>query len=119
MNTCTSAFDTTLGVYTGAAVNTLTTVASDDDSCAAPNSVGSQVSFAAVASTVYRIAVGGFDASEEGTFTLAGAVVPPTPVTPVVPITPVTPVTPKTKKCRKGFKKVKGKCKKVKKKKKK
>jgi len=53
-----SSFDTLLGIYTGSAVNALTTVASDNDS--GPNST-SRVTFDAVSNTVYRIAVDGFD----------------------------------------------------------
>lgn len=49
-------FDTLLGVYTGAAVNALTEVASNDDS----GFTGSSVSFATTAGTTYRIAVDGF-----------------------------------------------------------
>jgi hypothetical protein len=51
-----SSFDTTLGVYTGTAVNALTTVASDNNS--GPN-LTSRVSFAVTAGVVYRIAVDG------------------------------------------------------------
>ena len=57
VDTAGSSFDTLLGVYTGTAVGALTTVASNDD---ANGTTQSQVSFAAVAGTTYRIAVDGF-----------------------------------------------------------
>jgi hypothetical protein len=50
-----SDFDTVLGVYTGAAVGSLTGIASNDNAGGAQSSV----TFAAVAGTTYRIAVGG------------------------------------------------------------
>jgi subtilisin family serine protease len=53
-----SAFDTTLGVYTGTSVGVLTLIAGDDDSGGWP---ASAVTFAAVAGTSYQIAVDGFD----------------------------------------------------------
>ncbi len=60
IDTCGSDFDTTLGVYTGAAVDSLTAVASDDDSSfCGTGSTASEVSFAAVAGTVYMLAVDG------------------------------------------------------------
>ncbi len=52
-----SNFDTTLGVYTGSAVDGLTEVASNDDA----SDVQSAVTFEAVAGQTYRIAVDGFD----------------------------------------------------------
>jgi len=58
INTSGSAFDTTLAVYTGTAINDLTFVASDDDSISL---VASSVSFASTAGTTYQIAVDGFD----------------------------------------------------------
>jgi subtilisin len=72
MDTCTSSFDTALVAYTGSTVGSLSRVAGDDDSCAAPNGTGSRLSFDAVAGTTYRIAVAGIypDALGEGTFTL-------------------------------------------------
>jgi RTX calcium-binding nonapeptide repeat (4 copies) len=51
-------YDTLLGVYTGAAVGALTTIASNDD--VAGFGGGSSVSFATVAGTTYHIAVDGF-----------------------------------------------------------
>jgi Ca2+-binding RTX toxin-like protein len=60
------AFDTLLGVYTGAAVDSLTEVASNDD-----DGVGrSSVSFPTSAGTTYRIAVDGF-AGKAGRFSVA------------------------------------------------
>jgi subtilisin len=72
MDTCTSSVDTALVAYTGSTVGSLSRVAGDDDSCAAPNGTGSRLTFDAVAGTTYRIAVAGIypDALGEGTFTL-------------------------------------------------
>ena len=69
MDTCTSSFDTTLAVYTGSALSTLSQVGSDDDSCDTPNGAGSRLSFNATAGTTYQIAVGGFHSNSVGTFT--------------------------------------------------
>jgi hypothetical protein len=55
--TCGSDFDTLLAVYTGDTIGTLTSVASNDDTCAEQ----SRLSFEATAGTTYRIAVDGFD----------------------------------------------------------
>lgn len=52
-----SSFDTLLGVYTGTAVASLTTVAGDNDSGAGSASL---VTFACTAGTTYQIAVDGF-----------------------------------------------------------
>ncbi len=59
-------FDTTLGVFTGAAVNALTSVTSNDDFNGA---LQSKVTFTATAGTTYRIAVDGFSAAQ-GPFSL-------------------------------------------------
>jgi subtilisin family serine protease len=59
MDTCMSSFDTTLAVYTGSVLSTLSQVGSDDDSCDTPNGAGSRLSFNATAGTTYRIALGG------------------------------------------------------------
>jgi len=56
-DTCLSAFDTLLAVYTGNAVNALTTIASNDD--ATTNCNRSRLTFTPVAGTVYYIAVDG------------------------------------------------------------
>ncbi len=53
-----SSFDTLLAVYTGNSVGALTEVASNDDTT---TNSQSRVSFTAVAGTVYRIAVDGFN----------------------------------------------------------
>ena len=70
-----SNFDTTLGVYTGSAVNALTQVAADDD---AGGTLQSAVSFSAVAGTTYYISVNGYYYNE-GSINLdvAEAVAPP------------------------------------------
>ncbi|MFN8632511.1 MAG: hypothetical protein U0893_01565 [Chloroflexota bacterium] len=57
IDTNNSGFDTLVAVYTGSAVNGLTLVACNDD--AAPGTATSQVAFAAVAGTTYRIQVSG------------------------------------------------------------
>jgi hypothetical protein len=59
-------FDTTLGVFTGGAVNALTSVASNDDFNGATQS---KLTFTATAGTTYRIAVDGFGAAQ-GSFSL-------------------------------------------------
>jgi F5/8 type C domain len=69
-DTCTASFDTRLAVYTGPAVNTLTEVASSDDSgTCSPHSLGSSLDFVADKGVTYRIAVDGF-ATQTGSFTL-------------------------------------------------
>jgi hypothetical protein len=55
IDTCDSSFDTLLAVYTGSAVNALTQVAANDDSCALQSELGIDV----VSGTEYRIAVDG------------------------------------------------------------
>ncbi|WP_406700163.1 Ig-like domain repeat protein [Singulisphaera sp. Ch08] len=70
-----STYDTTLGVYTGSAVNTLLHIASNDDFPGLGHS--SRVTFAAVAGTVYHIAVAGY-ASSTGGISLNVAMTPPT-----------------------------------------
>lgn len=57
IDTIGSTFDTLLGVYTGSAVGSLTTIASDDDS---GGNGASRVGFTASSGTTYRIAVDGF-----------------------------------------------------------
>ena len=63
-----ASFDTLLAVYTGASVDTLTEVASNDDGA----SGGSTVSFATTPGTTYHIAVDGF-AGKSGVFFLVPA----------------------------------------------
>jgi len=58
MDTVRSSFDTMLGVYTGSSVGALTPIASNDDT---GTNTQSAVSFIAVAGTVYRIAVDGYN----------------------------------------------------------
>jgi len=53
-----SDFDTTLAIYTGSAVGSLSMVATNDD--IATNNTASRVTFAATAGTTYSIAVDGF-----------------------------------------------------------
>jgi hypothetical protein len=61
-----SLFDTVLGVYTGTAVNSLTTIGTNDDVQAGTTT--SKVTFQATAGTIYRIAVGGFNNNSGGDF---------------------------------------------------
>jgi len=72
-----SLLDTTLGIYVGTSVSSLTTIASDNDS---GEGTRSQASFSAVAGTTYRIAVDGYNGSI-GTIALAISLVvsPPAP----------------------------------------
>lgn len=60
IDTIGSNFDTTLGVYTGSVVNSLSTIASNDDTFG----LISQVTFTATAGTTYQIAVDGFGGSQ-------------------------------------------------------
>jgi hypothetical protein len=71
ISTCASGpLDTLLGVYTGSAVNSLTTVASADEGASAPCSSGdSEVRFEATGGTTYYIAVDGKEHTE-GSFGL-------------------------------------------------
>jgi len=62
IDTLTSSFDTLLAIYTGAAVNNLTPVASNDDS--PTGGYQSSVTFNVVAGTIYQIAIDGFSAGE-------------------------------------------------------
>jgi lysophospholipase L1-like esterase len=66
IETCDSDFDTVLAVYTGSAVNALTPVASNDDTCG----LRSRVDFNAAAGTIYRIAVDGYF-GDQGSIELA------------------------------------------------
>ena len=60
IDTCGSALDTTLGVYTGTAVDGLTEVAANDQDPTGQCADQSRVRFDAVAGTTYRIAVDGY-----------------------------------------------------------
>lgn len=69
LTTLGSNYDTTLGVYTGSAVNSLSTVASNDDIGPYFFGLASKVSFNASAGQTYQIAVDGY-ASSAGDITL-------------------------------------------------
>jgi hypothetical protein len=83
-----SSFDTTLGVYTGSAINTLSspscpTGCQNDDASSSTNT--SRVSFNAVAGTLYYINVDGWN-SEQGNVILTWTSTTPTPTpTPTPP----------------------------------
>ena len=66
-NTEGSAYDTVLGIYTGSAVNALSSVASDDDS--GTGSLSS-AGFNGTVGTTYYIQVSGFDPADKGAYTL-------------------------------------------------
>ncbi|NBP25227.1 MAG: hypothetical protein EBU81_11895, partial [Proteobacteria bacterium] len=70
MGTAGSAFDTVLAVYTGSSVGALTQVAANDDR--ASGVTDSQVTFQAVAGTVYRVAVDG-KSGASGNLTITGS----------------------------------------------
>ena len=74
-------FDTTLQAFTGAAVNALTNVATNDDFCAntTVNAYASLITVAVTAGTTYRIQVDGYG-NGTGTYLLTYAFVPPTVV---------------------------------------
>ena len=67
-----SSFDTTLGIYTGTAVNTLKVLRSNDDQSTTLRT--SKVVVSVVAGTTYRIAVDGYSAAS-GAITLSGSLV--------------------------------------------
>ncbi|MFO0941751.1 MAG: Calx-beta domain-containing protein [Pirellulales bacterium] len=60
ISTAGSNFDTTLGVYRGTAVSSLTRVATNDDDATLPGALTSRLSFTATAGTVYQIVVDGY-----------------------------------------------------------
>ena len=64
ITTAGSDYDTVLGVYTGSAVNNLTTIGSNDDVVSGDTS--SRVIFNATGGVVYKIAVGGFNNQSAG-----------------------------------------------------
>ncbi|MCB0878275.1 MAG: hypothetical protein KDC46_04760 [Thermoleophilia bacterium] len=76
---CGASFDTYLSVYTGSSVGSLTTVASNDDSCG----LASSVTFAAAAGTTYQIRVRSYS-STTGTFPLNLATSAPVPSAPTL-----------------------------------
>ncbi len=68
LNTCTTAIDTVVGVFTGSSLATLDEVATDDDGC--DSGRGSSLEFEATGGTTYSIAVFGYDSDDRGTFNL-------------------------------------------------
>ncbi len=70
ISTAGSSFDTTLGVYRGTAVNSLTRVASNDDENFDNGLYTSKLAFNAVAGTTYQIAVDGYE-GEAGSIRLS------------------------------------------------
>ncbi len=84
LNTQGSIFDTTLGVYTGANVNALSTIASNDD--VTPGRVQySAVTFNSTAATTYFFAIDGFDA-DSGAISLNLAFTATSPVITAQPV---------------------------------
>ncbi len=88
-----SYLDTTLGVYTGSAVNSLSVVASNDDITSGVVQASS-VSFTAAAGTTYFIAVDGFNGNstggaDSGGITLNLSFTPSVPTPPVITTQPV------------------------------
>ena len=75
IDTISSNFDTLLGIYTGAAVDSLTVVASNDDG---GSSGTSAVTFGVMAGTTYQIRVDGYFA-DTGTINLHLATTPDAP----------------------------------------
>ena len=71
-DTCTTNYDTHLGVYTGTAVNALTPVGRNNNAgCPSSGTYGSRVVFNARRGVVYRIAVDGCCGLPKGNFTLS------------------------------------------------
>jgi predicted outer membrane repeat protein len=68
IDTCTTDYDSLLGVYTGSALGSLTEVAVNNNDC--PSGWGSKVTFNATAGTTYQIDVDGCCGLPQGTFTL-------------------------------------------------
>ena len=63
LDTCAAtAFDTTLAVYRGSSLATLTQLAANDDAVSCGNGFQSRVSIAGYAGTTYSIAVDGYQA---------------------------------------------------------
>jgi N-acetylneuraminic acid mutarotase len=93
IDTIGSNFDTTLAVYTGAALNQLVNIASNDDIVNGQDKA-SRVQFNVTAGTTYRIAVDGWN-GEYGSITLnwnaTGVVPTPTPTPTPTPIPTPTP----------------------------
>lgn len=91
IDTIGSNYDTTLGVYTGTAVNQLLSVAQNDDIVNGTNKA-SRVQFNVTAGTTYRIAIDGWN-GEYGNITINWSAGLPTP-TPTPTPTPVPTPTP-------------------------
>ncbi len=83
LDTCTSDFDTTLGVYTGSSVDTLTRLARNDDDPTDVCGLGSRVTFAALAGATYYFALDGYG-NATGHFSLAWLLSGPDVTAPVV-----------------------------------
>jgi hypothetical protein len=69
ITTAGSAYDTVLGVYSGTSVNALTVIAKNDDIPdvpGQPHQTTSAVTFSAIAGTIYRIAVDGYNNGGDG-----------------------------------------------------
>ena len=79
VDTCGSDFDTTLGVYSGSAVNALTPIVSNDDDTAGCVGYTSRVTFPATSGTTYQISVDGYD-TDSGAITLNYQLVATAPV---------------------------------------
>ena len=75
LNTSNSMFDTLMGLYTGSAVNTLTTIAENDDAYPGAKGGFSAITQAVRSNITYSIAVDGYNAAS-GTIYLAYSFVP-------------------------------------------
>jgi hypothetical protein len=77
--TCGSDYDTTLAAYTGAVVNSLTSLASNDDHCG----LQSRIEFPVTSGTTYRIAVDGYSdgySADYGDVALSWSITAPPPL---------------------------------------
>src|SRR5262249_55180453 len=88
MDTFGSVFDTVLAVYTNSVLSNLVVIASNDD--ANQDTAQSQLSFNAVAGTVYQIALDGYSSNAYGNFVFHSATPNPYPVILVPPQSQVT-----------------------------
>ena len=82
IDTRTSSFDTLLGVYTGSAVNSLTTVATNDD---APGGTWSRVTITVESGVTYYVAIDGYNRRTGSTLLNWEFTRAPDPTTPGVP----------------------------------
>ncbi len=92
-----SYFDTTLAVYTGSALTSLTAIASNDDLSATPHVQASAVTFSAASGTTYLIAVDGFNNNDSNGADTAGitlnlAFTPSGPTLPVITTQPASAI---------------------------